>query len=472
MKIPFYRLVMARRRYRRLRKRSGRGKGKSRVGTSATQQTIKTALGILSDPTIRKTIQRAGSGAKKLLNKTKVNWQRRRQMNVTYGGTYNIKADQERKTYTYYKQKVTKLQQKKINSRFRKDDSQKYVITNDYQFVDTIPQQTNMTKWLWVTHNGFEFLSKSFAISPEMSTGQTNDSLASITNSFSRKTNKDQAIYFNKFKSVYEIFNPCNYDMNVVIYDVVCKKDTLQDASTMYASDKSVNDAERYYKGDPISLMYHGTDAIKGPYPSGVGGSNTTVQVSDSISGSIYDVAFKPTESYAFNMHYTIVGKKRIRLQPGATMEHHFTYKAKNLMNRGYYAYQYSDFANSVAPNQPINNKAIENFTCGTLFKVWGQISGSTLTKANTDAMTSGEMPIIQDNHHAVVNLSGRFMIKENYKQEFYLCNPKITFTQHQTSALWAPTDEETLGIPTSIKIEEAQDDINTNNTMETDPNN
>lgn len=465
MKIPFYRLVMARRRYRRRRLRRRSNKGKSRIGSNATQQTLKTAFQILTDPGMRKTIQKASSGAKKILNKTRLI--RKPGFRPTYGGLYNIKSDQERKTYTYYKQRVTKTQQKKINSRFRKDDAQKYVITNDFQWVDTIPQQANCTKWLWVTHNGFKFVQESFALNPNntVSTQSTNETQ---TNSFNKTTNQDQAIYFNKFKSVYEIFNPCNYDMNVVIYDIVCKKDTHTDASTTNASEKSVNEPETYYKGDPISLMYHSMNAVKGPYPAGTGGNANTVQLSDNITGSLYDEQYKPTESYAFNMHWTIVGKKRIRLQPGATMEHHFTYKAKNLMNRGYYGFQYADFAATPNASTAPSNRALENLTCGTLFKVWGQISGSTYTKANPDSSTATDMPIIQDNHHAVVNLTGKFMIKENYRQEFYLCNPKITFTQHRTSALWRPTDEEDLGVPTVVKIEPAQDDTNS---METDPN-
>lgn len=455
---------MARRRTRRrLRKRAN--KGKSRVGSNATQNTIKTLFSMAADPGMRKTIKHAAKATNKILNKTRL--QRKPGFKPTYGGVYNIKSDQERKTYTYYKQRVTKQQQRKINRRFRTEDAQKYVITDDYQWVDTIPQQTNNTKWLWVTHNGFKFLSESFAVNPSSSGSATTDKLTGINNEFAKVTNKDQAIYFNKFKSVYEIFNPCNYDMNVVIYDIVCKKDTHTDASTSYAAEKTISDSETYFKGDPISLMYYGMKPIKGPYPYGTGGNQTTVQLSDDITGSLYSIDYKPTESYAFNMHWTIVGKKKIRLQPGATMEHHFTYKAKNLMNRGYYGYQYATFAGTdVSSSQPVN-RAIQNLTCGTLFKVWGQISGSTYTKANTDTNTAAAMPIVQDNHHAVVNLTGKIMIKENYKQEFYICNPKITYTQHRTSALWSPTDEEELGIPTVVKIEPAEDDTN----MEQDPN-
>ena len=37
----------------------------------------------------------------------------------------------------------------------------------------------------------------------------------------------EQSIYINQIKYIYELMNPTNYDMDLVIYDIVYKQDSL-----------------------------------------------------------------------------------------------------------------------------------------------------------------------------------------------------------------------------------------------------
>ena len=439
---------------RKLRKRT---KG-SKAGTPALKQTLLGVAKAATSPEGRKAIKAVVNGTQKLIkNKTKVKY--KKNFPITYGGVFNIKSDQERKTFTYYKQKVTKQQQRKINRRFKSNTTNPFEIHCDYPLVDTTPQSYNSCKWFWQCHNCLDFLSQSFAFNPDDQT-ELGYTMQSSTSPY-KQLSTEQAIYFNVFKSTYEIFNPSNYDMNVVIYDIVCKKNTFQKSVSSKAIKGNPSDSLSYVLGDPISLMYHGMDGVKGPY-RGLGGNQNTVQVVTGVAGdakSIFNIEYKPTSSYWFNMHWTVVGKKVIRLQPGATCQHTFTYKAKNLMNRGYYAYNYASEAEVSTTNSNPPEIAIENFTCGTLFKVWGQISGDTNSQWPADHTDDPTLTPVQDNAKAVVNLSGRIMIKEFQHVKFYQCNPKYKYVQYNTNSNWKPNDEETLSIPTNVTIKYAEDD-------------
>lgn len=449
---------MARRRYKRTRRLRKRTNTKSKPGSPSLKQTLLNVASVATSPSGRKAIKTIVNGAEKLVKgKTKVRY--KKYYPITYGGVFNIKSDAERKTFTYYKQKVTKQQQRKINRRFKSNTTNPFDIKCDYPLVDTVPQTYNSVKWFWQCHNGLDFLSQAFAYNPNDSSDIGNT--MQTTTAVRKELSTEQAIYFNKFKSIYEIFNPSNYDMNVVIYDIVCKKNTHTSCGSSKAIKGNPSNSISYCLGDPISLMYHGLDSVKGPYKD-VGGNANTVQVSTGNAGdaeSIFNIEWKPTSSYWFNMHWTIVGKKTLRLQPGATCQHTFTYKAKNLMNRGYYAYNYaSEAETNQAANAP-SNIAIENFTCGTLFKVWGQISGNTASSWPVDHVDNPTLTPEQDNPKAVVNLSGRIMIKEFANAKFYQCNPRYRYTMYNTQSDWKPTDEEDLSVPTNVQIKYADDD-------------
>lgn len=449
---------MARRRTRRTRRLRKRTNTKSKPGSPSLKQTLINVASIATSPSGRKAIKTVVQGAEKLAKgKTKVKY--KKNFPIVYGGVFNIKSDQERKTFTYYKQKVTKQQQRKINRRFKSNTTNKYTINCDYPLVDTVPQTTNTCKWFWQCHNTLDYLSRAFAYNPDDS-GNMGGTMQTVTG-LSKALATEQAIYFNKFRRTFEIFNPTNYDMNVVIYDIVCKKNTFQKATSSKAIKGNPSDSLSYVLGDPISLMYHGMNGVKGPY-RGLGGNQNTVQVSPETYGdenSIFNISYKPTMSYWFNMHWTIVGKKVIRLQPGATCQHTYLYKAKNLMNRGYYAYNYASEAEVNATTASPPEIAIENFTIGTLFKVWGQISGSTESQWPADHEAGDGLTPVQANAKAVVNLSGRIMIKEIQDDTFYQCNPKYSYKLMNTDSNWKPTDEEELNIPTNVTIKQADDE-------------
>lgn len=452
---------MARRRYRRRLRRRARGSTSKKPGLKqlSISDAFNLAFAIADNPQAKQLVKYIGTkvGLKstpkgktpitKLSNKVV-------RRGITYGGTVNVKADSERWTKTYHKQKVTKQQQKKINKRFRNENASKVVYENDYPLTETIPQQMNTCKWIWFCHNGLNFV-KSAWESFIMPQGYTTLGSTNIpTNPLAPVANKEQAIYFNKISSKYEIFNPTNYDMNVVIYDIICKEDNIRPVQSnmgkpLVSIGENIGADVTTNMSNPISLMYHGMSSVDEP-----GGG---VQVGAPSSGeSIFDITFKPSSSYAFNLTWTIVGKKTVRLQPGASFNHKFTYKSKNLMNRGYYGYQYLQHLNHSSNSVFTSiNTPVKAFTCGSLFKVWGQISGSTTNAIQ--AIGLEEVPI-QSHPHGVVNLSGRIMIKEWYKLEYYNCEPKYSFKMKQTTSTWRPTDEEELCVPTTVQTEFVDD--------------
>lgn len=464
---------MARRRYRRRLRKRARGSTSKKPGLKqlSISDAFNLAFAIADNPQAKQLVKYIGTkvGIKSTpKGKTPVTRISNKvvRRGITYGGTVNVKADSERWTKTYYKQKVTKQQQRKINKRFKNDAASKIVYENDYPITETIPQQMNTCKWIWFSHNSLSFVKSawdSFVMPQGMgllgSTQVAGNPLQPIAN-------KEQAIYFNKISSKYEIFNPTNYDMNVVIYDVVCKEDhtrpqlTNMNKPLVSISENITSDVTGNYS-NPIALMYQGLQGVQEP--------NSGYQVGrDSTGESIFDVTFKPTSSYPFNMTWTVVGKKTVRLQPGASFNHKFTYKCKNLMNRGYYGYQYAEKLNTNYNGTLVTNATntpVKGFTCGSLFKVWGQISGSTTNAIQ--AVGLEEIPI-QSHPGGVVNLSGRIMIKEWYKVEYYNCEPKYSFKVKQTTSTWRPTDEEELCVPTTVNTEFVDD---MDQTTHDDPN-
>lgn len=157
---------------------------------------------------------------------------------------------------------------------------------------------------------------------------------------------QDQAIYISKMTSKYELFNPTNYDMHVVIYDIICKEDTDKSVISANVNYQNIYNSSDSIKREgfnsdcdnPMSLFYRGTQNVPGTYApidSNSYNPNTRTLVGSGYRGTdVFDIDFKPSSSYPFNMYWTIVKKRAFKLQPGATMHHKFVYRPKNLMNR------------------------------------------------------------------------------------------------------------------------------------------
>lgn len=452
---------MARRRTRRRLRRRGRGNSSGKR-PGLRQPTIKEAMelarlfaGTQMGKELVKYVNNKFTG-KSPVTPAKTITLRARRRGVTFGGTVNVKADSERTTSTFYKQKVTKQQQRKINKRFKNDNASKVQYENDYAITETIPQQTNSCKWIWFSHNNLAFIQtcwNNFAPPAQLNSNFGTPNISS--NALSIMANKEQAIYFSKIKSKYEIFNPTNYDMNVIIYDIVCKEDHIRTQFNS-ASEPIVS-----IKGNPTTYITNNFSNPIALMEKGIRGVRNTqgyIEVGASGTGeSIYDIQFKPTGSYPFNLTWTIVGKKTVRLQPGASFNHKFTYRPKNLMSRGYYGYQYLEHLSGDGTSMLPIETPVKGFTCGSLFKVYGQISGSTDSTNQTVALETVPAQTIRD---GVVNLSGRIMIKEFYSMDYYYCNPKYSYKQHTSTGTWTPDDEEELTIPTVIDMQPVADEL------------
>lgn len=397
---------------------------------------------------------KAGSTKKtpKIAQPIKVKWKfkkRRRRKQKAYT-TVNVKNDVTKFTKTYFKQKVTSQQQKKINRRF-KDENNAFTYKREFAVIDTVPQTTNSCKWIWQCHNGYDYVTNAWHQFINPTAGQTNfDYNANGTADVQYAFNSEQAIYFHTFKSKYEILNPTNYDMHVDIYDVVCKKDTYGAITSKVSSQmdeldptSSVHYPQSNAFNDPIQLMLKGTEAaLYGVTPNYL---NT-----DPTNMSLWDLQMAPTKSYPFNIYWSIVGKKRVTLQPGASMYHTFIHKPKCLLQKGYWAYRYQ------AQNH-MGNSGIEDLTSGTLFKVWGQLAGDTGT-TGTDT-TLGRI-ITQDNSKAVANLSGRLAIKCFYTGRHYCMQPKASYMfKFDDVDKWTPVDEEALTVVNAESTKLADDE-------------
>ena len=128
----------------------------------------------------------------------------------------NVKQDQEKNTKSYVKQKVTRSQQKIINRRFKNGYSP-YEDNFTFGFQE-VGLEPNRCKWYWRSTSNLNYVLRAFEF-------QKNSGQAAGTNIELSGTNTDgsetQSIYFSEFKIKYEILNPTNYDMNLVIYDLV-----------------------------------------------------------------------------------------------------------------------------------------------------------------------------------------------------------------------------------------------------------
>jgi len=392
----------------------------------------------------------------KIMNKVGI---KRRRYYTRYKGVggraINVKNDKDVVTRTYYKQKVTQQQQKIINKRFKNGYSPfKDCYINTFQ--ETIPQTTGKCKWLWRCNNHLELLSKAFAYFPEFSTTTGARSVWNRENTY--QNSPEQTVYYNQFKYSYEIYNPTNYDMNLVIYDIVCKQDTTNSCASQNYN--VYNDPNNASARNPIRLIELGLEAQYGEYTIA---EQTAVEdypiVADSNAKTLHDINLKPTESYPFNIYFTIVKKHTYKLQPGATLHHKFIHKPKALVNRGYWGYRYGK---DMEKNDGDSRRGIKDITSGVLFKYWGQVAGtghSSLVGPDGTGNYSNASQV----HTDVTTLSGRIVLKEEYQAKWDCMDQKFTYTFNNTS-IWKPRDEEELevigdDVPIKVDDEDISDD-------------
>lgn len=375
------------------------------------------------------------------------------------GRPINVKNDKEGQSRTFYVQKVTDQQQKRINKRFKNEHA---AFKDEFEdgWQETIPQATGRCKWIWRCYNHLNYLGKAFEYWPTDTTQVGNVNSTPYSNNY--KNSETQAVYFNKFKSTYEIYNPTNYDMNLVIYDIVVKQDTDQggvgnaewNVFSQHSAYSSTSDI-----GSPIYYINKGLDPQQGYYPTAGPADNAGTIVSDSNQKGIYDIQTKPTESYPFNIYFNIVKKHTYKLQPGATLTHKFVHKPKALLTRGYWGFKYGKYTN---PYDDKRMMGIKDITSGCLFKFWGQVAG-TATSTGTGPSGTGEYTDMTQNHGQVTTLSGRLMFKEYIQNRWYCCQPKYTYNWKTYLQSYYPRDEEELPVINDETIKPAEDDVNTN---------
>ncbi|OUM64020.1 hypothetical protein PIROE2DRAFT_9323 [Piromyces sp. E2] len=273
----------------------------------------------------------------------------------------------------------------------------------------------NKAKWIWRTVNSLNYIQKIWKSVPEPD-GDQAPGATIATGSDYYKFGQDQSVYINAFKYRYEIYNPTNYDMNLVIYDIVYKIDTdYHVKNAYYENDSSRENYSTTDTQNPMSLMFAGTSYGNIRYSETSGQS---VGISDPTAKIIQDITLKPTESYPFNIHCKIIKKHTYRLQPGASMTHKFIHKPKCLLNRGYYMYKYAKNLNAVDVVSNTNQEAatrdiaLKDITSGCLFKVWGCVTGTS-----------------SSDHNEVVNLTGKLMFKEYVEVRWDVMDSKYTYT-------------------------------------------
>ena len=344
-------------------------------------------------------------------------------INFPGGKAINVKEDREGFTKTYHRQPVTQQQQKIINKRFKNGYSPfRDFIESKFQL--TADGAVDQAKWVWRTINTLNYIVKMWQAYP-----LPTDTVGNISTTASNTYNygQEQAIYINQFSYRYEIYNPTNYDMNLVIYDIVYKDDTDYKCDNAYidGSSDSLNSAYNA-NNNPIALIAEGLEA-KAAYV-GTGTSISPLNyagVSDPNAKTITDITLKPTESYPFNIRCKIIKKHTYRLQPGASMVHKFIHKPKCLLNRGYYAYRYGKALNAsptgTSPNLVASSTrdiGLKDITSGCLFKVWGCITGTGDSTTNNTSR-----------HLEVCNLTGKLMIKEQITAKWDAMDQRFTYT-------------------------------------------
>lgn len=328
----------------------------------------------------------------------------------------NVANDKEGLSRSYHKQKVTRSQQRIINKRFKNGYSPMKVYLTDHLQL-TSKSEVNKCKWIWRTKNTLGAIVEYFMKFPI----ESNATGASLNTGDYYRNSQDQSIYLSSYKYIYDIMNPTNYDMDLIIYDIVYKQDTADihcndaywENNGTGGSSNVLVDSSAYNKGtnsyeNPIALINTGMNSLE--YLSNA----AIATVADPSQVTFDSINAKPSDSYPFNIYCKIIKKHRYRLQPGATMTHIFTHRPKCLFNRGYlykYKIDLSDNTTNLS-DLTLDNRGIKDITSGCLFKFYGQI------------LNSGE----DAEKTRVLNASGKLVIKERVEVKWYAMNSRFTY--------------------------------------------
>lgn len=371
---------------------------------------------IMTSPSKKRKVSKKSSKKRKFSKaqkKTIRNLYKKSYKNKRSPQVINVAEDKEYTSKSYKKQRVTKHQQRLINKRFKNGYSP-FILNKSDVLQLTGKYDINKCKWIWRSQNTLKLIVDNFQLLPQES--KAPGAQSTVGNYYINSP--EQSLYFGKFKYKYEIMNPTNIDMNLVIYDIVYKEDTLRPHadSAYYESISSFNnlpDQTSSITPIPLNDDYSNPIALimRGYEKEFLGNSNAFI--SDSIAPSYDSINSRPTYSYPFNIYCNIVKKHEYRLQPGATMTHVFTHKPKCLMNKGY-LYKYSDDLSN-------NNVTlgIKNFTSGCLFKFWGQLGNSG------DDSEKGQ----------VLTQSGKLVIKEYFTANWYSMDNKYKYIFNDETA-------------------------------------
>lgn len=388
------------------------------------------------------------------------NYKRLRKMRKI-GKVINVQNEGSYHYTTVNKAKLNRKAKLKVSKAFKAGYSPfEFRTSSAIQLTDGI--EVNKCKWIYRGSCTLNMIRRAFANFPDKDT-LTGNTYSNVDGVY--QLSGEQQICFYSNIATYEIVNPTNYDMNLVIYDVLYKQDSRAESVTSYFENYNNNDdfslnsigvmnvESSPLKEDPISLIHAGLVRVN-TNPVQTWGTSTVV--ADPTGMALNDIKCHPTDSHMFNIFCKVVKKRIIRLQPGASMSHTFIHKPRLLMSRDYMGYKYKQyFKNSQQNLQEIDrediNIAIRGLTSGTLFKFWGQVTNS----GSKD-----------DRSNHVLSLPGKLAIKEIRTIKYYAMDSKYKYIFAENTN-WDPQPQ------TLSKLEIVNSDsikvINTVNLTDTD---
>lgn len=345
---------------------------------------------------------------------------------------YNIKNDSDIFLKTRKFRKTSKKAKRKIRKKFLAGYSP-FLDNVTTQFQETSSTDTDSCRWIWRTNVTTEYIKKLWNLYPTEQGIIPNSTVGTSDNYYKSGNNE---LYIGAVTYEYEIMNPSNYDMYLDIYDIVCKRDTLNNCASNYFSNfnDATNLASENYQ-NPIAVINDGL--FKQNFYNTITSSTQVVSVGTPADQALNDITVRPTQSYPFNMFYRIIKKHKLKLEPGATLTHRFTYKPRKLISRAGFFYTYKSSFPGGGTEELIGGlrqRGIAGLTSGCLFKYHGQISGSGATGSTK--------------HAEVASLPGKLMFKETFKCKWYALDTKYTyiFNSHVNKYSNAtPTDMEVV---------------------------
>lgn len=377
----------------------------------------------------------------------------------------NVANEKEIFTKTIYRRKLTRKYRKELSREFKKGYSPFETETKaGLTLMKTDIAMFNGCKWIWRGCLSLNAMKTAFVRHPMPWVTVANQYTAASGNGTYSQSPQEK-ICFYQVTNKYEILNNGNYDMNLVIYDIVYKEDCPRPQCTdahfeWYNVGETANNSigitqsqqsNQIAYGNPIGLMQSGSNPVNGFVTSGSTADSNIV--ARSVVKNISTPEFNPTDSYLFNIYCKIIRKKVYRLQPGASMVHTFIHKPKKMVTRGYMGYKYEHFFEGVYTDNTSENIGIKDLTCGCLFKAWGQVVNSSVTSE----LGVGTMPAV-------------FTVNETSKVKYYYMDPSYVYKFYERIQ-WSPTEAERANIEVindvSIKKQGKTDTNGENNDME-----